>query len=307
MHDKQLSTIFVSIASYRDLECYHTIKNIFDKASNPNRVYIGVVWQYMPDIDPHNVQNDYSDNVKIIKIDARESRGVCWARSKAQSLWSGQEFYLQVDSHSRFVDNWDVILFEEIEKCNSDKVVLSTICMQYTPPNEYGPLAATTMRIDGFNNDRLPFFKGIRHEENIPSPVPSPWVCGHFLFCSSKIILECPYDPYLYFYGEEISLASRLWTSGWDIFAPSRGIVFHGYSVVHRHWKDHKNGSLLNEMAYKRVRHLLGIEITDDANVLYDLNKYSLGCNRLLSDYERFAHIDLKNNLIFKKKPDSLP
>ena len=302
MSDKNKSTIFVSIASYRDSECYHTIKDIFNKASNPKRVFIGVVWQYMPGIDQDNVQNDYGDRVKIIEVDANKSRGVCWARSIAQSIWDGQDFYLQVDSHSRFINNWDVILFEEIDKCQSNNVVLSTICMQYTPPDVYGPLSATTMRIDGFNSDRLPFFKGIRHEENMPNPVPSPWVCGHFIFCSSKIILECPYDPHLYFYGEEISLASRLWTSGWNIFAPSRGIVFHGYSVMRRHWKDHKNGSELNEAAQKRVRHLLGIEVSNDKNILHDINKYGLGSCRTLSEYESFAQIDLKNNLIIKKK-----
>ena len=301
MHDKNKSTIFVSIASYRDSECYYTIKDIFNKAYNPNRVFIGVVWQSMPGIDSINMQNDYGDNVIIATIDARESHGVCWARHKVQELWDGQDFYLQIDSHSRFINNWDIILFEELDKCKADKAILSTICMYYIPPDEYGPLSATTMIINGFNKDsRLPFFKGIRHAENILNPVLSPWVCGHFLFCSSNIISECPYDPYLYFYGEEISLAARLWTSGWNIFAPSRAIVFHGYSVIHRHWVDHKNGSLLNQMAHKRVRHLLGIETTDDHNVLKDIDKYSLGSCRSLSEYENFARIDLRNNLIIK-------
>lgn len=37
--------IFVSIAAYRDPETRWTIKDLFAKASQPHRVYVGVVWQ----------------------------------------------------------------------------------------------------------------------------------------------------------------------------------------------------------------------------------------------------------------------
>ena len=39
------------------------------------------------------------------------------------------------------------------------------------------------------------------------------------------------YDPHLpqIFDGEEFSRASRLWTHGYDMYTPTRGIVFHDY------------------------------------------------------------------------------
>ncbi|KAK3251917.1 hypothetical protein CYMTET_38765 [Cymbomonas tetramitiformis] len=39
--------IFVSIASYRDPEALHTIRDLFDKADHPERIFVGVVWQYV--------------------------------------------------------------------------------------------------------------------------------------------------------------------------------------------------------------------------------------------------------------------
>jgi len=38
--------IFVSVVVYRDPEAQHTLKDMFDKASHPERVFAGVVWQY---------------------------------------------------------------------------------------------------------------------------------------------------------------------------------------------------------------------------------------------------------------------
>jgi len=40
----------------------------------------------------------------------------------------------------------------------------------------------------------------------------------------------CPYDPGLYFHGEELSLAVRDFTHGYDLFHPTRDILWHSYS-----------------------------------------------------------------------------
>jgi hypothetical protein len=42
---------------------------------------------------------------------------------------------LQVDSHTRFVQNWDALLIGELAACNSAKPVLSCVPAAYTPPD----------------------------------------------------------------------------------------------------------------------------------------------------------------------------
>ena len=47
---------------------------------------------------------------------------------------------------------------------------------------------------------------------------------------------EVPYDvhlPYLFF-GEEISMLARMWTRGWDLFAPPEPLVFHMWARAER-------------------------------------------------------------------------
>ena len=73
--------------------------------------------------------------VRTIEVHASESKGACWARHKVQSLWQGEDYYLQIDSHMRFVQGWDEILIAMLEQCDSPKPVLSTYPLQFTPPN----------------------------------------------------------------------------------------------------------------------------------------------------------------------------
>lgn len=56
------------------------------------------------------------------------SRRPCKARQLAQSLWDGEEFYLQLDAHMRFAPGWDAQLTTWLAaaEITSPKAVLST-------------------------------------------------------------------------------------------------------------------------------------------------------------------------------------
>jgi [Skp1-protein]-hydroxyproline N-acetylglucosaminyltransferase len=57
-----------------------------------------------------------------------------------------------------------------------------------------------------------------------------------FNFSDSKVILDCPYDKDLdnLFFGEEISMAVRLFSSGYDCFAPPLTVCYHLWAREHR-------------------------------------------------------------------------
>ena len=95
---------------------------MFEKAENPDRVFVGISWQFDLEIDGDcfNVETR-PDQVRRLDFHARESRGVCWARAQSQRLWNGEEFTLQSDSHMRFVPAWDRILLEMCEACGCER------------------------------------------------------------------------------------------------------------------------------------------------------------------------------------------
>jgi hypothetical protein len=119
--------IFVSIAAYRDPECQHTVKDLFENAKHPERIFAGIVWQGDKERDRHcfEVPAPRPNQVRLIEVDWRESKGVCWARAQKEQLWHGEEYLFQIDSHMRFEPGWDEALIGMQRACPSPKAVLS--------------------------------------------------------------------------------------------------------------------------------------------------------------------------------------
>ena len=304
--------IFVSIASYRDTECQWTVKDLFEKASHPERVFAGICWQFIAaeDADCFAVRTR-PEQCRVIEVDARESRGVCWARSRIQSLWQGEEYFLQIDAHSRFVPDWDEVFLEMLRSCPSERAVLSAYPATYTPPDKLGEDVVSIITPKEFDDRGLLAFgsRGTPAAGAPAQPTPTPYIGAGTVFAPSAIIQEVPYDPHIYFTGEEITLAARLWTHGWDIFAPNRVTVYHEYTErpnKRRHWHDHKLWTELSDRATLRVRHLLDGEPCSDAQALVDIDRYGLGTYRSLAQYEAFAGVDFRKKLIGGKTTDQI-
>jgi len=118
------------------------------------------------------------------------------------------------------------------------------------------------------------------------------------------MIREVPYDPHIYFFGEEITMAARLWTHGYDIYHPPRAVVYHYWDEGRRgrrtHFNDHRNPhkssavsyAELNATSFARVRHLLGTGTSTNPAVLAELERYGLGTARSLKEYQDFCGVD---------------
>ncbi len=302
--------IFVQIASYRDPECQHTVKDLFDKATHPERISVGICWQYVKEEDAicFEVPYPYPDQVRVHEVDARKGKGVCWARMLTQGLWQGEEFTLQVDSHMRFEPGWDEMLLDMYRQCGKEKSVLTCYPPGYTPPNNIGRKYFFGMSAKEFDERGIFKMKGAPayRIENPPPPLPmvGAFASACMLFGPSSIIEDVPYDPNLYFFGEEITLAARLWTKGYDIYHPNTIVVYHDWDRSKRptHFQDHeKTWWNLNLRSLARVRHIMGTEISTDPDILVDLDKYGLGKERSLSDYEKYAGVDFARKHISEK------
>jgi len=112
-------TIFVSIAAYRDFECKVTIRDLYDQASRPDLIYVGAVQQNDPN-DPIEECNAWTpkerlSQVKIHAMHYKESKGPCPARNIAAALFTGQKWFMQIDSHTTFSKHWDKIAVNQIK------------------------------------------------------------------------------------------------------------------------------------------------------------------------------------------------
>eukprot|EP00984_Skeletonema_dohrnii_P017952 scaffold8280_cov123-Skeletonema_dohrnii-CCMP3373.AAC.2 len=244
------ATIFVAIPSYRDIETFPTIKSLVETSKNPQRIYIGVVFQVdtssNEEIEQFTSGSDYASyfkeynwnpqtNLRTITIDHRHATGPCYARHLAQSLHRGEDYVLQIDSHMRFRPGWDVYLIHQLNQCHDPSMsVLTTYPPNYDPPHGPGPHAETRGTIlvpwkfddmDGMLRQKGRLITSSQNNSNIPCLL----FAGGFNFSQSSLLELCPYDGKLHglFFGEELSMAVRLFTNGVDLYAPPQTVCYH--------------------------------------------------------------------------------
>mmetsp|Transcript_26313 Transcript_26313/g.49997 ORF Transcript_26313/g.49997 Transcript_26313/m.49997 type:complete len:289 (-) Transcript_26313:2815-3681(-) len=165
--------------------------------------------------------------------------GPCFARHLCQTLHRDEDYVLQIDSHMRFRPNWDEYLIQQLNKTGRPtKSLLTSYPPGYEPTNELGHDAETRATIlvpwkfgkeDGMlrQKGRLlrPEYRHGTDNDNIPCLL----YAGGFSFFHSSLLDVCPYDSKLHglFFGEEISMAVRLYTHGVDLYAPPQTVCYH--------------------------------------------------------------------------------
>jgi hypothetical protein len=222
---------------------------------------------------------------------------VCWARHLAQQLWQEEEFTLQIDSHMRFEAGWDQALLQMWMQCGNTRAVLSGYPPGFTPPDSCQRDFVFGMAAKEFDPDGILLMVGkpAYSLDRLPEqPIRGAFVGACMLFGAASLIRDVPYDPHLYFFGEEITLAARLWTSGYDIYHPNRPIMYHDWDRSRRptHFSDHRDWGRYNDLSHLRTRHLLGTERTEDPEALRDIERYGLGKVRSLEEYQAFSGVD---------------
>ena len=306
-------TIFISIASYRDEVCNSTLKSIYSMASNPKNIFCGVVQQNDASSDNdcllESTDSIVTENVTMMRIKHYEAKGPCWARYLATTLWSGQEYFLQIDSHSKFVKNWDKKCIQMMKRLRDNGVKKAVISHYPKSIEDYGDISKVTevtrMCQSFFNNRDMISFLGAGTEESNNDFYETPYVAGGFMLSSYTLLDDVPYDPNLdfLFVGEEIGHSIRIWTSGYNIYTPSENIVYHEYERKGKPkvWDDNKYSDV---DAFEKVKKIIGIESNSKheipSNIKYNMDKYGLGKDRSLQDYYDFAGIDLKNKRVYK-------
>jgi hypothetical protein len=298
-------TIFVQIAAYRDPELIPTVKDCIAKAAKPGRLRFCIGWQYA---DGENIDELTGiPHVNILKVPYKETKGACWIRRKIQDQYNNETYTLQLDSHHRFAEDWDVKtikMFKSLKKRGIKKPLLTSYLPSYEPANDP---AGRVKEVWQINYDRFlpegPIFlrpSVMKDWEKMHEPSPCRALSAHFIFTLGKWCKEVPYDPELYFHGEEISLAVRSFTHGYDLFHPHRAIVWHQYTRAgaKKHWDDNTDWGVLNSLSYKRVKILLGVDGEDPKQI--DFKECGLGTARTLQEFERFAGVEFKKRRFHK-------
>ena len=304
-------TIFISIASYRDDVCLDTLKSLFENAANPKNVFVGICQQNKPEEDQDcQLNNENNCNIRTIRIPHYEAKGPTWARYLCSTLWNGEEYFMQIDSHTKFVKDWDIkcikMIKDIIASGESKKPMLSHYPREITDHDNFQESDKTQvprMCKAFWNNRDMLSFMGAEIQDTQGKAYQTPYIAGGMMFCDSKFLEEVPYDPNLpyLFVGEEILHSIRAYTYGWDVFTPTENIVFHEYTRATKPkiWTD--NPYYSDMAAFDKVKYYIGL-IKDDSKltpeIKVNLDKYGMGKVRTLQDFYNYTGIDVDNKTV---------
>jgi hypothetical protein len=291
--------IFIQCASYRDPELKNTIKSALNKAQKPNRVSFGICLQGELDEMDRDLYKNGLTQCRTVFIHKDASHGIGYARQKAQMMYEGEEFVLQIDSHMRFAAGWDRTCINQLEKCPSRKPVLTAYLSDYHTREDLG---AWRLGADGFDEHGQPVVTGMSLVK-ANKPQLAILGSGHFVFSPASFFEEVPVDPEMQFLFEETLLAPRGYTNGWDLYHPNKAALWHKWDRSGRilNWDD-KDVSPNELRCATLFKQLMGIEPG-----YFNFGKYGMGTVRTLAQYEQFSGIDFKNQILSKRARKGLP
>lgn len=310
--------IFVSIPAYRDTETYPTIRSLIENATYPDRVFVGVVFQY--DTYSELERKKYEDgkrvlphswtlnNLRTLTLDYRNATGPCYARYLAQSLLVDEEYILQIDSHMRFRTGWDEFLIQQLHQCpNPERSVLTNYPPGYTLPNEISRETRATLLVPWkFDGNGMLRQKGrLLNETETLQNIPCLLFAAGFNFSFSSVVKDCPCDnclPHLFF-GEELSMAIRLFTLGYNLYAPPKTVCYHLWSRNYRTtFQDDFGTTNDNENEVLDKKKLASLE---KVKCMMRGHGDKVGSARFVDEFWELLHVDRDKKVLYKGAEDA--
>lgn len=307
-------TIFVLIASYRDDQCPITIKELYSKAKNPRRIFVGIHQQNADaDIDCLNDSVNtpcvIKENIRISRVKDIDAKGPVVARYHASLLYKDETYLLIIDSHMRCLQDWDMELINMYKECRAkkgNKIILSQYPMEFNVdtnnfPDNYND--STTIFCDAmFNNDGIiqPKSMVVKNWDykNTDKWLESPFVAGGMMFSNASVLKDVPFDSTLtnLFHGEELLYSMRLYTTGYRIYTFPKNMIFHFYERKNypKVW-DNKSFYDDNKKTLMAVKRILLLENDEEKknnhvkNIDYPVKAIDV------QNYYNVFNIDVKN------------
>lgn len=312
-------TIFISIASYRDPELLPTLRDMMQQATCPANLHIAICWQHADEGMDYFLNEgmtllhqetegemqkwafSYRNAlVEVLPVHYFQSKGACWARHCSETLYRNEHYFLQIDSHCRFIAEWDSSMIALLESLRpmSAKPILTGYPPAYEPGKEESKAnKVNRLLFREFDSQGIVMFKPSSFEGT--EPLRGCYLAGGFIFADGSFVHEVPNDPHIFFAGEEIAMSVRAFTWGYDVYYPHKLLLWHFYGRRENKkvWGDHNNEAKAaglvdsawwerDRISKKRVRSVLKLD-TEPC----DTGIYTTGPLRTLQQFEQSAGV----------------
>lgn len=292
-------TIFVSIPSYRDPQCFNTIHSLWTNATQPQKIYVGVCQQNSNTDDDVGQRvkemfpSLYENNFFILRVDADEATGPCMARELIENfLYDDQDFVLMIDSHTIFKSDWDTRLIYEWKRTEDPNAIMTTYPNQYGADAKWVNRGTTFLKARKWAFVKFPVYVQGRYKEHPHKPPPSIVIAAGFCFLPKHAIDKAPYvtDVPFSFIGEETVMAIKYFTNSFNLYSPTEDIVETSFNRSERPNFEEVVRTLKDEIREKSNQRLLDIACGRIPS--------ELGDDRLVEEYYTYSGMDIRNGTL---------
>lgn len=249
-------SIFISFPTMHDPEVINTINGIYSLSKNPQDIYVSIYNLYTHESEKERLQNfvnhkNISVQNQLFDLDNLwEYAGPSKSRIKAFSKYDGEDYILQIDSHTKFTPNWDNELINLAKKSEeiADKPIITSFLGFYD--DGLGVFTSGSMKYPFYYNCDCE--KCLKSDDHHPLPLVdisqslqefdesltdnfylSPRYCTQFGFSKYNFIEDQTPDPIDSF--EDIYQSIELHDKGYSFLHPNINEDFMGHS-----WKSTK-------------------------------------------------------------------
>jgi len=282
-----------------------SVKNAVETARYPERLAFGIVDQSQTPVEDDLPAGPW--RLAYLGVEPHQSRGTCWARALAMTLYAGEAYFLQIDSHTCFDPGWDERLIGSLEaiaeRSGNRKLVLSTrpFAFELAPDGTVrtNRFTASTLKLVPKETalelaDPVMSFNCV--DSKVMDDLPGFQVSAAYLFTCGSFVDEVPYDPFFYFHGEEQNVSIRAFTCGWDIWHPNAVPLYHLYKKRTQgeaplHWDPQFENRRREKWTELRSRARCRLADLFTGKVR---GAYGLGSVRTVENYLKFAGLRLE-------------
>lgn len=240
-------SIFVSIPSLYDIELTYTVLSAVENADNPKDITVGVA--------AFIGKNFYNDlmykingfrNIIIDRYEPEENTGIGKARILAQRRYSGQDYFLQIDSHTHFEKGWDTRLISLLqgatEETGNERTLLTAYPSSYIRRGGSVYVKESIARYPIFKErSDIPFYSFLPWDDmplsEFPQKVTKPFVpvsqiCGCFIFSNHLFAENNGHYEHAKYLEEETIQAIGLYSLGFSMVFPNTDLPLYHYYYI---------------------------------------------------------------------------
>lgn len=325
--------IFIAIPCWRDPFVYETIKSAYEQAFDKDSLVFGVYFQGYEE-DSWMIEKLKTNlshiNIKIEVVNGDDASIYLCEIKKAVSdkMMTDESYYLQIDSHTKFRKNWDIMLKTELLIANRlfGKSIISSQTSYFTSWSD--PFIADPLTSYASNEEWSWIRDNVNFEHEIslngrvvtkPNNVmiQEKFYNGNMVFAYSYYVKEVPFPEKVAQCFEQQTMMLRAWTAGYNVISPSylytnnfnywREEGSKGDSFIrHYRWdneehnKRHKVANLESFEEYQKIFNLssnAGYHLANGAFKVRTIREYInfIGYDPLTLEIKRAPKIDLEN------------